>query len=92
MTTSPPKNRKFEEALDELETIIERLESGQIGLEDCLVEYERGRKLIAECDSILSRVRDRIAELSIASDGSIKSKEGQAMPKPDNASEEIAPF
>ncbi len=43
----------FESALTELEQMIERIESGSVGLEESLTEYERGVKLFHHCRTIL---------------------------------------
>ena len=53
----------YEEAVGELEAIIERIESGEIGLEDSIAAYERGVALIRRCRSILDRAEQRIEEL-----------------------------
>lgn len=54
----------FDEAVERLESIIERVESGEIGLEQSLSEYERGMYLIQRCREILGRVEQRVEELS----------------------------
>ena len=59
----------FEDSIDEIEGIIERIENGQTGLEQCIGEYERGMKLIARCRTILSAAERRIAELVDGPDG-----------------------
>lgn len=56
----------FERALEELESIIARVESGEIGLEESIGEYERGVGLIRRCREILSRAEQRIQQLSLA--------------------------
>ena len=58
------KPLKFEDAIEQLEAIIEGIESGDIGLEQSLAEYEKGMKLIGQCRSILGRAEKRIAELT----------------------------
>ncbi len=67
----------FEQAVAELEELIERIESGQVGLEECLTQYERGMKLIARCQSVLGAAQKRIAELNVNADGSLRSQAGQ---------------
>lgn len=67
----------FEEALVELEELIEKIESGEIGLEKCLEHYERGMKLIASCQSTLNQARKRIAEIKINPDGSLSTLPSQ---------------
>ncbi len=66
----------FEEAVELLESINDRIESGEIGLEQSLAEYERGMRLIRHCRSILDRAEARIAELTPDEDGADAQPEG----------------
>ena len=59
----------FEEAVARLESIIERIERGEVGLEESLREYEAGVGLIKRCREILERAEQRIEELSAAASG-----------------------
>lgn len=54
----------FEEALEQVESIIEKVESGQIGLEESIAQYERGAALILRCRKILERAEQRVQELT----------------------------
>ncbi len=56
--------RKFEEAVAQLEEIIDQIESGDIGLEESIGQYEKGTKLIEHCQTILNRAQKRISQLS----------------------------
>ena len=58
---SPPK---FEEALEELEKIVEDLEGGELGLDESLQRYERGVKAYRRCYEILEGAERRIALLT----------------------------
>lgn len=51
----------FEAARDELLTIVARLESGDVTLDESLDLWERGEKLAARCKEILEGARERIA-------------------------------
>ena len=53
----------FEEALEEIETLIDQIEGGEIGLQQSLEAYERGAKLIARSRSLLEQVEQRVLEL-----------------------------
>ncbi|HOA50657.1 MAG: exodeoxyribonuclease VII small subunit [Thermogutta sp.] len=55
---------RFEDALRELEAIVERLERGQLGLDEALAEYERGVRLIRHCRELLQKAERRIEILS----------------------------
>lgn len=59
---TPPKN--FEDAVQELETILSDIESGQIGLEESLVRYERGTFLIQHCRGVLSAAEKQIEQIT----------------------------
>lgn len=54
----------FEAAQRELEQIVERLESGQTGLEDAIALWERGELLYGFCKGRLDAAEGRIEELA----------------------------
>lgn len=60
---SDPASLSFEDALEEVESIIERIESGEIGLEESIKAYERGAALVERCRSALEVAEQRVAEL-----------------------------
>jgi exodeoxyribonuclease VII small subunit len=66
--TQPPNqsdaNLSFEDALARLEEIIGRIESGEVGLEKAIGEYERGVALIRRCKDILQKAEQRVDELT----------------------------
>ena len=72
---------RYEQAIEQLERIIERIESGEIGLEEGIAEYERGMKLIKHCRSVLDRAESKIKELSL--DGTAVEKPEDRNPKPE---------
>lgn len=53
----------FEQALEELDTIIAQLESGELSLEDSVDIYERGRKLSSHCQTLLEKAELRLSQL-----------------------------
>jgi exodeoxyribonuclease VII small subunit len=67
---SPAHAPGFEESLAQLESIIERIESGEIGLEQSIAEYERGMTLIGRCREILEKAEQRVEELNRKQAGS----------------------
>lgn len=54
----------FEDALAQIESIIERIEAGDVGLEASLAEYERGVGLINHCRAKLDRARRQVEDLT----------------------------
>ena len=63
-TAASSEPLSFEQAVQQLEQIIERIESGQIGLEKSISEYERGVGLIRRCRQVLERAEQRVEELT----------------------------
>lgn len=55
---------RFEEAINELERIVDRLERGQLPLDEALAEYERGIRLIRHCRELLQKAEQRIELLT----------------------------
>jgi exodeoxyribonuclease VII small subunit len=53
-----PKN--FEAAMAELESIVERMEDGQLPLEESLSAYQRGFLLLKYCEKVLGDAQQRI--------------------------------
>ncbi len=53
----------FEEALLELENIVETLEKGQLSLDESLLFFEKGIKLVKECDGKLKKARQKVERL-----------------------------
>ncbi len=56
----------FEQALEQLELIVQDLEEGRIGLADSLARYEQGVKLLRQCYGLLERAERRIELLKSA--------------------------
>jgi exodeoxyribonuclease VII small subunit len=64
----------FEEALQELEQIVKRLEAGTGKLDDAIQSYERGTLLKRHCEAKLREAQARVDKIVIAPDGSAKSE------------------
>ena len=62
--SSKPKPREaelnFEGAMDRLEKIVEQMESGKLPLEDLIVRYEEGMKLVKICQERLANAEQKI--------------------------------
>jgi exodeoxyribonuclease VII small subunit len=53
----------FEQAMQELDGIVRRIESGELSLEDSVEAYQRGAELVKHCRETLNRVEQRVAVL-----------------------------
>ncbi|MFK8032813.1 MAG: exodeoxyribonuclease VII small subunit [Hyphomicrobiales bacterium] len=71
MTENAPEISKmsFEVALAELETIVARLERGDVPLEESISIYERGEALKARCDVLLKSAEEKVEKIRSNSDG-----------------------
>ncbi len=66
------EKQTFEQAMESLEGIVERIESGRIGLAESIVEYEQGVKLIKQCRTILDAAEKKIQILARGEDGELE--------------------
>ena len=56
----PSAELNFEAAMDRLEAIVEEMESGKMQLEELIVRYEEGMKLVKTCQERLASAEQRI--------------------------------
>lgn len=54
---------EFEKAMNELEALVERMESGELSLEQSLEQFERGVRLSRECQAALKAAELKIETL-----------------------------
>jgi exodeoxyribonuclease VII small subunit len=59
----PPKQLAYEQAFKELEEIVERLEAGELPLEDALTLFERGQALAGRCAELLENAELKLRQL-----------------------------
>ena len=71
------KNLSFEEALKELEEIVNSLERGDVSLEDAIEAYERGSMLKNQCEKRLKEAKMKVEKIQSSQNGkeiSVKSE------------------
>jgi exodeoxyribonuclease VII small subunit len=59
----------FEKAMEELEAIVDRLEKGQVALEESIAIYARGEALKKHCEALLKSAEQRIEKITLGADG-----------------------
>lgn len=59
----------FEKALAELESIVQRLEKGDVALEESIRIYERGEALKRRCDALLREAEARVEKIARDAEG-----------------------
>jgi exodeoxyribonuclease VII small subunit len=59
----------FERAIEELETIVKRLEDGKVPLEESVAIYERGEALKRRCEELLRQAEARVEKITTDASG-----------------------
>ena len=80
-STPPGETRSFEQALGELEAIVEKMESEQLPLDELIDHYEQGTRLFTTCDELLGKARERLELITL------KAREHAATPDPSPGSD-----
>lgn len=64
----------FEQAIEELQTIVTAMEAGNVSLDESLGLYERGVELVRLCNQRLDEAQQRISVVQAAADGTLSTK------------------
>ena len=67
------KKLSFERAIEELETIVKRLEDGKVPLEESVAIYERGEALKRRCEELLRQAEARVEKITTDASGAAAS-------------------
>ena len=59
----------FERAIEELESIVKRLEEGKVPLEESVAIYERGEVLKRHCEDLLRQAEARVQKITLDAAG-----------------------
>lgn len=70
----PVAEMSFEEALSELETIVRKLEQGDVELEESIAIYERGAALKAHCEARLKSAELKVEQIVQGQDGAVQTE------------------
>lgn len=68
------RNLSFEDALEQLEEIVRKLESGSEDLDDAIASYTRGVQLRRRCEERLTDAKAKIDKIVLKADGEITSE------------------
>ncbi len=63
-TNTDVQKLSFERAIEELESIVKRLEDGKVPLEESIAIYERGEALKRRCDELLRQAEARVDKIT----------------------------
>lgn len=65
----------FERAIEELESIVKRLEDGKVPLEESVSIYERGETLKRRCEELLRQAEARVDKIATGAGGEVTGTE-----------------
>jgi exodeoxyribonuclease VII small subunit len=65
------KKLSFERAMEELESIVTKLEGGKVPLEESVTIYERGESLKRRCEELLRQAEVRVEKITIDANGEV---------------------
>jgi exodeoxyribonuclease VII small subunit len=68
-TNADVKSLSFERAIEELESIVKRLEEGRVPLEESVAIYERGEALKRRCEELLKQAEARVEKVTLDAAG-----------------------
>jgi len=68
-STGDIEKMPFERAIEELETIVKRLEEGKVPLEESVAIYERGEVLKRRCEDLLRQAEARVEKITLDAGG-----------------------
>jgi exodeoxyribonuclease VII small subunit len=74
-THADVKKLSFERAMEELESIVKRLEDGKVPLEESVAIYERGEALKRRCEELLRQAEARVDKITLDSSGQVSGTE-----------------
>jgi exodeoxyribonuclease VII small subunit len=63
------REMSFERSLKELESIVGRLERGDVELEESIAIHERGEALKEHCDRLLKQAEAKVEKIALGTDG-----------------------
>ena len=67
MSDTDVNEMSFEDAMRELEGVVDRLERGDVPLEDSIKLYERGAELKKRCETKLKEAEEKVAAITLDS-------------------------
>ncbi|TNJ45090.1 exodeoxyribonuclease VII small subunit [Phaeobacter sp. B1627] len=68
-TDTPVTEMSFEQAMHELERVVDQLERGDVALDASIALYERGAALKKRCEDELKRAEEKVAAITLDSGG-----------------------
>ena len=71
MTSKDISKLSFEQAMNELEDVVAKLENGQVPLEDSIKLYEMGNDLKKYCEQKLKEAEEQVSQITFSNDGSV---------------------
>ncbi|MEQ8603456.1 MAG: exodeoxyribonuclease VII small subunit [Marivibrio sp.] len=65
----------FEQAMHELEEIVQAMERGDAGLDEAIDRYTRGAQLKRHCEAKLKEAKARVEKITVGADGGVSAED-----------------
>jgi exodeoxyribonuclease VII small subunit len=69
MSATPVTELSFEQAMQELEQVVSRLERGDVALDESIALYERGALLKKRCEEKLKEAEEKVNAITLDAEG-----------------------
>ena len=69
MSDKPIEEMTFEQAMAELEAVVDQLDRGEVALDESIKLYERGALLKKRCEQKLKEAEEKVAAITLDEDG-----------------------
>ena len=69
MSDTPVSEMSFEEAMRALEDVVNKLDQGDVPLDESIALYQRGAELKARCEAKLKEAEEKVAAITLDADG-----------------------
>jgi exodeoxyribonuclease VII small subunit len=86
------ESKSFESMMERLEELVEKLEGGNLSLEDSIKSFEEGMALVKTCSGVLQEAEQRIQKLTRDAEGKPAVESGGRARKESNDAEDELPF
>lgn len=63
------KEKKFEEAMSELEQIVQQLERGDVPLDEAIAKFQEGMALSQYCNETLTKAEETVSKMIVVKEG-----------------------
>lgn len=79
MTDKNVSDMSFEDAMAELDVVVNKLDRGEVALEESIDLYDRGAKLKAHCETKLKEAEEKVEKITARPNGAISTEKVEGL-------------